>query len=109
MAPNTSPSSGYNTPDSELESLLPIHPTAARRPHQIVVQSENTSFTDAYITSKFTDRGADVVINNGQYIVKPTTKLYEFQTERKVSKTGYVFLSFFFFLYTMCSRGSIDS
>ena len=88
MAPTTS--SGYTTPDGELESILPPHPTAARRPHQIVVESENAKFTDDYITSKYTDRGADVVVVDGQYIVKPTAKSYEFQTQRKVSKTGYV-------------------
>lgn len=87
MAPTTS--SGYTTPDSELESILPLHPTAARRPHQIIVESENTRFSDEYITSKYIDRGADVVVVNGQYIVKPTAQSYEFQTQRKVSKTGY--------------------
>lgn len=86
MAPTTS--SGYTTPDGELESLLPPHPTAARRPHQIVVESENARFSDDYITSKFTDRGADVVFVDGQYVVKPTAHSYEFQTQRKVSKTG---------------------
>ncbi|KAK7032142.1 Myo-inositol-1-phosphate synthase [Paramarasmius palmivorus] len=89
MAPNnTNGSSGYNTPDSQLEGMLPIHPTAARRPHAIVVQSENTSYSDEYITSKFQNRGADVTITNGQYIVNPTVQSYEFQTQRKVSKTG---------------------
>jgi len=88
MASTTS--SGYTTPDSELESVLPPHPTAARRPHQIVVESENARFSDDYITSKYTDRGANVVVVNGQYIVKPTARSYEFQTQRKVSKTGYV-------------------
>lgn len=86
MAPTTS--SGYTTPDGELESILPPHPTAARRPHQIVVESENSKFSDEYITSKYTDRGADVVIVNGNYVVKPTARSYEFQTQREVSKTG---------------------
>lgn len=86
MAPTTS--SGYTTPDGELESILPPHPTAARRPHQIVVDSENSKFSDEYITSKYTDRGADVVFVNGQYVVKPTARSYEFQTQRQVSKTG---------------------
>ena len=90
MAPTTS--SGYTTPDSELESILPPHPTAARRPHQIVVESENAQFSDDYITSKYTDRGADVVVVDGQYIVKPTARSYEFQTQRNVSKTGYAFM-----------------
>ncbi|KAI0074837.1 Myo-inositol-1-phosphate synthase [Panus rudis PR-1116 ss-1] len=90
MAPYiASNSSGLNTPESELESQVPVHPTAARRPYPIVVQSENTSYSDEYITSKFVNRGANVVVSNdGQYLVQPTTKAYEFQTARKVSKTG---------------------
>ena len=81
-------SSGLNTPESELESMVPVHPTSQRRPHAIVVQSENTSYSDEYITSKFTNRGADVTVVEGQYIVTPTAKPFEFQTARKVSKTG---------------------
>ncbi|TFK19106.1 inositol-3-phosphate synthase [Coprinopsis marcescibilis] len=81
-------SSGYNTPDSQLESVVPVHPTAARREHAIAVQSENTSFTDEHITAKFVNRGTTVVVDNGKYIVTPTIEEYEFQTERKVSKTG---------------------
>ena len=81
-------SSGLNTPESELESLVPVHPTAARRPYPIVVQSENTSYSDEHITSRFTHRGAEVVVQDGQYLVKPTAKPFEFQTTRKVSKTG---------------------
>ncbi|PBK90369.1 Myo-inositol-1-phosphate synthase [Armillaria gallica] len=83
MAPNDS---GYTTPESEL--VLPIHPTAARRPHAIVVQSENASFTDAYITAKFHNRNANITVVNGQYIVNPTVESFEFQTKRQVSKTG---------------------
>lgn len=89
MAPTYS--SGLNTPESELESLVPVHPTAARRPYPIVVQSEQTSYSDEFITSKFTNRGADVAVSaNGQFIVKPTAQPFEFQTARKVNKTGYV-------------------
>lgn len=86
MAPSYS--SGLNTPESELESVIPPHPTAARRPHSIVVQSDNTSYSDEFITSRFTHRGAEVVVQDGQYLVKPTAKPFEFQTTRKVSKTG---------------------
>jgi myo-inositol-1-phosphate synthase len=89
MAPTTY-SSGYNTPEAELESLLPIHPTAARRPDAIVVQSENTVYTDEHITSTFFNRGANVTVANGQYTVTPTVQPYQFQTTRKVGKTGYV-------------------
>lgn len=80
--------SGYNTPESQLESFVPVHPTSARREHAIAVQSENTSFTDEHITAKFVNRGTDVTVTNGQYLVTPTTQEYEFQTARKVSKTG---------------------
>lgn len=89
MAPfPTANSSGLNTPESELESVLPIHPTAARRPYPIVVQSEQTAYSDEHITSKFTNRGAAVTVTDGQYLVTPTTTQYELQTVRKVSKTG---------------------
>jgi len=89
MAPYpTTNSSGLNTPESELESVLPVHPTAARRPYPIVVQSEQTSYSDEHITSTFTNRGAAVAVTDGQYIVTPTTKQYQLQTARKVSKTG---------------------
>ncbi|KAJ7178571.1 hypothetical protein C8R43DRAFT_1117946 [Mycena crocata] len=71
MAPTTS-SSGYNTPESQLESILPIHPTAARRPLAIV----------------FVNRGANVAVSNGQFTVTPTLQSYEFQTKKAVSNTG---------------------
>ncbi|TFK45146.1 hypothetical protein BDQ12DRAFT_642364 [Crucibulum laeve] len=81
-------SSGYNTPESELESILPVHPTAVRRPHAITVQSENTAYTDEHITSKFFNRGAEVKLTEGQYLVTPTVQEYQFQTKRAISKTG---------------------
>ncbi|KAJ7773097.1 hypothetical protein B0H16DRAFT_1672797 [Mycena metata] len=86
MAPTTS--SGYNTPESELESLLAVHPTAARRPNAVVVQSENTSYTQDHITARYVNRGANVAVTNGQYTITPTTQSYEFQTKKTVSKTG---------------------
>ena len=67
---------------------MPVHPTAARRPQAIVVQSENTVYTDDFITSKYFNRGADVTVANGQFTVVPTVQPYEFQTARKVAKTG---------------------
>jgi myo-inositol-1-phosphate synthase len=87
-------SSGLNTPNSELESIVPIsvHPTAARRPYLLSVQSENTAYTDDHITASFVNRGADVTTTpNGQIVVVPTAKTYQFQTEKKVAKTGYVY------------------
>ncbi|KAG5652068.1 hypothetical protein H0H81_006423 [Sphagnurus paluster] len=89
MAPNVSNgTSGYNTPESQLESILPIHPTAARRPHAITVHSENTLYTDEHITSKFFNRGSNVTVSDGHYTITPTIQPYEFQTKRTVGKTG---------------------
>jgi myo-inositol-1-phosphate synthase len=76
MAPNPNLSSGYNTPISELEGPADVHPTAARRPHAIVVQSENTQYTDEHITAVYHDRGANVELSNGQFIVTPTVRSY---------------------------------
>ena len=96
MAPTQSTyTSGYNTPDSELESILPIHPTAVRRPYAITVQSENTVYSDEHITAKFANRGSEVTVSEGNFTIKPTLQKYEFQTKRSVSKTGFVvFYSF---------------
>ncbi|TFK68475.1 Myo-inositol-1-phosphate synthase [Pluteus cervinus] len=88
MAPTQVNTSGYNTPESELESFIEVHPTATRRPYTLTVQSEHTSYTDEHITSKFTNRGANVSVVDGQFLVTPTAQSYEFQTERNVSKTG---------------------
>ncbi|KAI9441608.1 inositol-3-phosphate synthase [Lactarius indigo] len=93
MAPNTTPSSGNASPtpsflDAPLASV--VHPTASRRPADaITVQSDNTVYSDEYITSKFHNRGADVVVQEGgRYVVKPTVTPFEFRTQRKVPKTG---------------------
>ncbi|KAF8058617.1 hypothetical protein FPV67DRAFT_510476 [Lyophyllum atratum] len=89
MAPNVSNgTSGYNTPESQLESILPIHPTAVRRPHAITVQSENTLYSDEHITSKFFNRGSNVTVSDGHFTITPTVQPYEFQTKRAVGKTG---------------------
>ena len=75
MAPNTLPgSSGYNNPQSELESIVPVHPTALRRPYSVVGQSENTTYTDNHITAKFVNRGANVQVVDGQYVVTPSVQ-----------------------------------
>ena len=78
-----------------IESLLPVHPTAVRRPHVITVQSENTLYSDEHITAKFIDRGSEVTITDGHFNITPTLQEYEFQTKRAVSKTGYVYLRVF--------------
>lgn len=91
MVPNivSTVTSGYNTPESQLESVLSVHSTAARRQHAITVQSENTVYTDQHILSTFVNRGSSVTItDDGNYIVKPTAETYQFKTQRAVSKTG---------------------
>jgi myo-inositol-1-phosphate synthase len=88
MAPTSTNSSGYNTPESELESILAVHPTSARSFRSIIVQSENILYTDEHITAKYFNRGAEVAVSNGQFTVTPVAQPYEFQTTRKVGKTG---------------------
>jgi myo-inositol-1-phosphate synthase len=82
------PSSGVVTPNSEFESIIPVHPTAARRPNYLTVQSENTTYTDEHIKARYFNRGASVSVSNGHFTVTPTAEPYEFQTIRKVGKTG---------------------
>ena len=70
--------------------MLPVHPTAVRRPHSITVQSRNTLYSDEHITAKFINRGSEVTVAQGHFSITPTVQEYEFQTKRVVSKTGYV-------------------
>jgi myo-inositol-1-phosphate synthase len=80
-------------------SIVAVHPTAVRRPYNIVVQSGNTTYTDSHIAVKFVNRGANVQVVNGQYFVTPTIQPYEFQTATNISKSGSVSSrsSYFFF------------
>ncbi|KAI0032393.1 inositol-3-phosphate synthase [Vararia minispora EC-137] len=75
---------------ADTPTAQPVHPTAARRPADLVtVQSENTIYSEDYITSRFVNRGANVVVqHDGRYVVQPNATAYEFQTTRKVPKTG---------------------
>lgn len=80
---------GDLSPNLAVESILPVHPTAARRPNPISVQSEHTKYTEEHITASYTNRGASVTIGaNGEMLVKPTAESVEFRTQRKVPKTG---------------------
>ena len=88
MAPNNTSSSGSATPESTIDSVLSVHPTAARRDASIVVQSDKTAYSDEFITSTYVNRGAEVNVVNGQYLVKPTADEFRFQTKRAVGKTG---------------------
>lgn len=92
--PVYTPTSGFNTPESQLDGPaqpLPVHPTAARRPYSIVVNSDKTTYSDNFITAKYENRGANVVTSaDGQVTIVPTVQSYEFRTARKVQKTGCV-------------------
>jgi myo-inositol-1-phosphate synthase len=87
MAPtavNQAYGTGYSTPSEP----APIHPTAARRTDPVIVESEVTSYSDSHITAKYEYKGAHVVKEQGRISVKPTLSQFEFQTVRKVQKTG---------------------
>ncbi|KAI0302321.1 hypothetical protein B0F90DRAFT_1713916 [Multifurca ochricompacta] len=97
MAPNTTPSSGNASPTaSVLDAPLvsPVHPTAARRPADaITVQGENTLYTDEHITSKFYNRGADVVVQDGnRYLIKPAVTPFEFRLSARSLRLGILML-----------------
>src|SRR5258708_13497457 len=92
MAPNTTPSSGNASPNlSVLDAPLAsaVHPTAARRPlDAVTVQGENTIYTDEHITSKFYNRGADVVVQEGgRYVIAPTVTPFALRTQPKLPRT----------------------
>ncbi|KAJ7809217.1 hypothetical protein B0H13DRAFT_2150500 [Mycena leptocephala] len=67
---------------------MTVHPTSARRPNPILVQSDNTRYSDEHITATFHNRGSAVDVSNGQFTITPTVQSYEFQTKRTVGKTG---------------------
>lgn len=76
--------SGYTTPGEP----APIHPTAQRRNEPVIVESDVTSYTDSHITAKYEYKRAHVVKEQGRISVKPAVEKFEFQTARKVQKTG---------------------
>jgi hypothetical protein len=55
-------SSGYSIPESELESSVPVHPTAVRHLCSVVVPVEKKT-SDNQFTAKFVNRGASVHIS----------------------------------------------
>ena len=81
------------------QAVFEVHPSAARRTNNLIIQSENTTYTDEHITSDFWSRGAQVQVINGQHIVSPTVEQFQFQTVRAVGKTGY---RLFFLTTTNC-------
>lgn len=69
-----------------------VDPTSARRPVEpIHVQAPNVTYTRDHITSTYVHNKTEVTKGeDGSYRVRPTEHVYEFKTERKVPKTGYV-------------------
>jgi len=66
--------------------------------HTIVrVASDNISYNDDHILSKYLYENAIVSKEGGNLLVTPTKTLYEFKTETTVPRVGYVFT--FSFLY----------
>ena len=88
---NQTPTPGYSGTQTPISSG-DVHPTATRTEIPIVVESERTKYTDEYITSTFDYHGQTVTNENGVFKVRPTKKIFEFRTERKVPRTGYVIL-----------------
>ena len=96
--PIYTPSNGTQSPLDGPAHPAPVHPTAERRPYNIVVNSDKTSYSEEFITSKYDNRGADVVTSSdGKINIVPTLQSYEFRTALKVPKTGYVVLFFVLF------------
>jgi myo-inositol-1-phosphate synthase len=74
-----------------------VDPTAAVRPVEpIKVHSPLTSYDEKYINAKYVHHSAEVVVvgdgNHKTYEVKPIEKVWELRTDRKVPKTGSVFI-----------------
>ncbi|KAJ3040715.1 Myo-inositol-1-phosphate synthase [Rhizophlyctis rosea] len=52
------------------------------------VQSENVTYTDEHILSRYVYRDSKVVRGDGRYTVVPTEKVYNFKTTRTVPRVG---------------------
>ncbi|GAB7361023.1 hypothetical protein MBLNU230_g1065t1 [Neophaeotheca triangularis] len=52
------------------------------------VNSDNVSYNDNDITSKYTYRTTEITSDNGKYVATPKESVYDFKTERKVGKVG---------------------
>jgi hypothetical protein len=58
----------------------------------IQVMSDNVTYRDDHILSKYVYENAVVSKEAGKFLVKPTKTQYEFKTETTVPRIGYVFL-----------------
>jgi len=87
----------YQTDGHSESAAIPIvDPTSAKRnPDVIRVHSANVSYTDQHITASYPHHFTEVSVEDGIYNVTPKETTYEFRTERKVPKTGFVLLTFF--------------
>jgi len=88
------PSLDISSPTAETEEPV----VSATSGHTIVrVASDNISYNDDHILSKYLYENAIVSKEGGNLLVTPTKTLYEFKTETTVPRVGYVFT--FSFLY----------
>lgn len=61
---------------------------AAPRSELFTVESSNVAYSDSTITSKYVYRTTQVKSNGGKFTAAPKETLFDFQTQRKVPKTG---------------------
>ncbi|KAJ3296953.1 Myo-inositol-1-phosphate synthase [Borealophlyctis nickersoniae] len=60
----------------------------AAAPDLFRVQSDNVTYTEEAIESRYVYRDSKVIRNDGQYTVLPTEKVYNFKTVRSVPRVG---------------------
>ncbi|GAA99890.1 uncharacterized protein L969DRAFT_88648 [Mixia osmundae IAM 14324] len=81
---------GHSSTNGASHAIPIVDPTAARRPVEpLKVNSPNVQYTAEHIKSKYQYHTTDVVAgSDGTFEVTPREQVYEFQTQRKVNKTG---------------------
>ena len=85
---DTNPSAGY---DAHVES----HVNPETSGHTIVhVASDNITYNDDHILSKYVYENAIVSKEAGKLLVKPVKTQYEFKTETSVPRVGYHLLNY---------------
>jgi len=84
--PTQTPTPVYS--GSQTPTTGDVHPTAARVEVPIMVESERTKYTEDFITSTFDYHNQTVTNEGGVLKVRPTKKIFEFRTARKVPRMG---------------------
>jgi hypothetical protein len=82
---DTNPSAGYD------EQPVQSHVNPETSGHTIVqVASDNITYNDDHILSKYVYENAIVSREAGKLLVKPVKTQYEFKTETAVPRVGYI-------------------